>query len=45
MMGRPASRRSATRSMPTPTPNIVTIASGIASQIGAPALFVNASTT
>ena len=44
-IGRPASRRSATRSMAMPTPNIVTIASGIASQIGAPALLAKASTT
>ena len=45
MMGRPARRRSATRSMPMPITNMVTIASGIASQIGAPALLANASTT
>ena len=44
-IGRPASLRSAIRSMPMPTPNIVTMPSAIASQIGAPALFANASTT
>ena len=34
MIGRPARRRSATRSMPSPTPNISSIASGIATHIG-----------
>ncbi len=45
MIGRPASRRSATRSMAMPTPNIVTMPSTIASQIGALALLAKASTT
>ena len=45
MMGRPARRRSATRSMAIPMMNIVMIASEIAAQIGAPALLANASRT
>ena len=44
-IGRPARRRSATRSMPMPTPHIVSIASGIASHIGSPAPSAKASTT
>jgi hypothetical protein len=45
MIGRPASRRSATRSMPTPAKNMVTIASGMAAHIGRPSLPLQASTT
>ena len=44
-IGRPASLRSAIRSMTMPTPNIVTMPSVIASHIGAPASLANASTT
>ena len=44
-IGRPARRRSATRSMPRPRPIIVTIASGIAAHIGKPAPAAKASTT
>ena len=44
-IGRPARRRSATRSIARPRPHIVTIASGIAAHIGAPAPLAKASTT
>ena len=44
-IGRPARRRSASRSMARPTPIIVTIAIGMASHIGTPTPLANSSTT